>query len=94
MTNPVSELTSPPPQNYVDLNARSLLRGSTPDNDEPPPAYTDLFPPNYKYLISQETVAEVNSDIHAKDETLLSQPNTSEDLTNIKIDSQREQENL
>ena len=61
---------------YLDLSSRSLLRGSTPDA-EPPPAYNDLFPPGYKYLLKceerLETVTEASSDDNTKenDESLL-----------------------
>ena len=61
------------PTVYLDLSSRSLLRGSTPET-EPPPAYNDLFPPGYKYLLKcqEETEADVenaNNDNATKETT-------------------------
>ena len=39
------------------------MRGSTPET-EPPPAYNDLFPPGYKYLLKscqEETEADIEN---------------------------------
>lgn len=69
----------PQPHVYLDLSSRSLLRGSTPEDAEPPPAYNDLFPPGYKYLLKCEerldTVTEASSDDNTKEnaESLLSE---------------------
>ena len=41
------------PQVYLDLSSRSLMRGATPEA-EAPPAYHDLFPPGYKYLLKSD----------------------------------------
>ena len=55
------------------------MRGSTPEDAEPPPAYNDLFPPGYKYLLKCEerldTVTEASSDDNTKEnaESLLSE---------------------
>merc|ERR1712147_418082 len=69
----------PQPHVYLDLSSRSLLRGSTPEDAEPPPAYNDLFPPGYKYLLKceerLETVTEASSDENTKEnaESLLNE---------------------
>ena len=68
----------PQPHVYLDLSSSSLLRGSTPEA-EPPPAYNDLFPPGYKYLLKceerLETVTEASSDDNTKEnaESLLNE---------------------
>ena len=68
----------PQPHVYLDLSSSSLLRGSTPEA-EPPPAYNDLFPPGYKYLLKceerLETVTEASSDENTKEnaESLLNE---------------------
>lgn len=57
------------PQIYLDLSSRSLMRGATPEA-EAPPAYHDLFPPGYKYLLksdeedSTKDVSDENSGIN------------------------------
>ena len=81
-----------PPHIYLDLSTRALLRGSTPEA-EPPPAYNDLFPPGYKYLLKAEeeavdgiaAVAESTSDQNAKESSsavLLLQGGVSQDSNN------------
>jgi len=73
-TPAVSQQTRQPPieTQYLDLSSRSLLRGSTPDN-EPPPAYNDLFPPGYKFPQKfeevTETVIDAPNDENTKEQT-------------------------
>ena len=79
----------PQPQIYLDLSSRSLLRGSTPDA-EPPPAYNDLFPPGYKYLLKceerLETVTEASSDENTKE--------NAESLLNDELEFQNSESSL
>lgn len=46
---------------YLDLSSRSLMRGTTPEDTEPPPAYNDLFPLGYKYLLKSEETSELET---------------------------------
>jgi len=55
-----TEVTSGQPQVYLDLSSRSLMRGATPEA-EAPPAYNDLFPPGYKYLLKSDQEEEDNT---------------------------------
>ena len=83
---------------YLDLSSRSLMRGTTPDT-EPPPAYNDLFPLGYKYLLKNEQTSELetvneadhvvmeDSD-HAKDENTPNQ-STSESNKQVELNTNK-----
>ena len=58
----VSEATPVQPNVYLDLSSRSLMmRGATPEA-EPPPAYNDLFPAGYQFLLKAQEEEEEEED--------------------------------
>ena len=57
-----SEVTPVQPNVYLDLSSRSLMmRGATPEA-EPPPAYNDLFPAGYQFLLKTEEEEDKTKD--------------------------------
>lgn len=53
-----SEVAPAQPNVYLDLSSRSLMmRGATPEA-EPPPAYNDLFPAGYQFLLKAQEQEE------------------------------------